>query len=474
MTQLPTVMTVSGLQPQAPVVIKDQLVENVAAVNPGYTANLPGIMIEDIASTDVASIVLMDSFRVELLNSITPYGANAFLLNQLGQIYGVPLGAATVTSVSVVFSGPQGYVVPVGFIVADGTYQYAVQDGAIIGAAGVSLPATCFAIVPGSWVILAGTVTQLVTSVPTGISLSVSNPLPGTPALAAEEESDYRGRVLQAGLAASQGMPRYLKTLVGNVPGVQTRLISVIQQITGGGGWEILVGGGDIYQVALAIFQSVLDVTTLVGSSMTIDSITNANPGVITTVLNHGYNDGGIVIAQEVIGMYQINSVPLTVTVIDEKNFSAGIDTTMFSTYESGGILTPNPRNNYVTIVDYPDTYQVVFVSPPQQTVAIAVAYNTAAANFTNGGAVQQLGNPALVDYINAISVGQPINLFELQTEFQEAISSVLSPALLTRMVFAVSINGVGVAPSAGTGIIAGDPESYFLTNSTLITITQG
>jgi len=45
---------------------------------------------------------------------------------------------------------------------------------------------------------------------------------------------------------------------------------------------------------------------------------------------------------------------------------------------------------------------------------------------------------------------------------------------LLTRMVFAVSINGVGVAPSTGTGIIAGDPESYFLATSASVQITRG
>src|ERR1019366_3217134 len=250
-SELPTVMTASGLQPIPPATILQNLLAAVAATNPGYTANLPGTLIEDISSTDVASIVEMDSFRVELLNSITPYGANAFLLNQLGQIYGTPQIPATVTSVNNVFNGPPGYVIPVGFIVSDGTYQYSVQNGAIISGDGNSLPTTCFATVPGSWAIPAGTVTQLVTSVPTGYAITVDNPLPGTPAIAAEDESDYRVRVLQSGLSASQGMPRFLKTLVGNVPGVQQRLISVVLQT--GGGWEIIVGGGDASQVALAI-----------------------------------------------------------------------------------------------------------------------------------------------------------------------------------------------------------------------------
>jgi hypothetical protein len=41
-------------------------------------------------------------------------------------------------------------------------------------------------------------------------------------------------------------------------------------------------------------------------------------------------------------------------------------------------------------------------------------------------------------------------------------------------MVFSVSVNGVGVTPQVGTGIIAGDPESYFTTTAPSIVINQG
>jgi hypothetical protein len=87
---------------------------------------------------------------------------------------------------------------------------------------------------------------------------------------------------------------------------------------------------------------------------------------------------------------------------------------------------------------------------------------------------MQQLASPALVNYINALTVGQPINQFELIATFQQAVAPILPTPLLTRLVFAVSINGIGVSVEPGTGIIAGDPESYFDTNSTLISIAQG
>lgn len=477
MANLPTVVTKDGLQPQSPATIRAALLAAVAAVRPGYTANLPGSLIEDISSTDVAAIALCDQARVEAVNSLTPYGANAFLLSQLGQIYIGPGSAPAVptnTSVAVVFMGPPGFVIGVGFTVSDGTYQYVVQDGGVVGEDGTSDPLFCLATIPGSWAIPTNTVSVLVTSVPSGVDLTCTNPLAGVPGADAETEESYRVRVLRAGQAIAQGMATMLKTLVGEVSGVQQRLISVLQQV--GGGWTIIVGGGDPYKVAYAIFTALFDISTLVGSTLRVTNITQAAPGVVTTDLNHGYETGqtGVVITG-VVGMVPINGAALpAITVIDEKSFSIGISTLPYPAYVSGGVVTPNLRNVSVNINDYPDVYSIPFVNPPQQTVAIALTWNTSADNFVSSAAVSQLGNPALVDYVNSIPVGAPMNLYEMQTVFQEAIASVLAPALLTRMVFQVSINGIGVDPSPGTGVIAGDPESYFLTSATEVVITQG
>ena len=64
---LPVVLTPAGMQPTAPAVIlqwliglvttgQDQYGNTIANPVPGYTANLPGSLIEDISSTDVAAI----------------------------------------------------------------------------------------------------------------------------------------------------------------------------------------------------------------------------------------------------------------------------------------------------------------------------------------------------------------------------------------------------------------------------------
>ena len=203
-------------------------------------------------------------------------------------------------------------------------------------------------------------------------------------------------------------------------------------------------------------------------------NIAQDNPGGVTTDLNHGYTTGDAVTLDEVVGMTEVNGNTYTATVIDEKTFSIGVDTTGFGAYVSGGVCTPNDRNQEVSIYDFPDSYVIRYVQPPQQLVDISVTWNTTSPNLVPPAAVAQLGSPALVDYVMNVVVGQPMNLYEMQTAFQEAVASLVPPEQLTRMVFAVSINGVGVSPIAGTGIIEGDPESYFYTDSTRIDITQG
>jgi len=477
-SNLPVVLTSAGMVPQSPAVLNQQLISLVSGMVPGYTANLPGSLIEDLSSTAVGALILCDQARVDTVNSITPYGANAFLLLELGQIYGVPVGQDTNTSVYVVFTGTPGFPINSGFVVSDGTYQYVIQNGGIVGSPppgltyGTSQPLFAVAIQSGSWPVPAGIVTNILTSVPSPYVLSVSNPLPGTPSASAQTEEDYRSQVFRAGLASSQGMPRYLRTLLGQVPGVDPRLVGIKQQVNQ---WEIIVGGtGDPYLIGNAIYEALFDISNLTGSIMGVGSITQANPGVITTTLNHNYSNGQIVFVNGALGMTQINGQPLTVSVITSTSFSIGLNTSSFGVYTGGGVLTPNFRNQLVNISDYPDTYTIPFVLPPMQTVTMVVTWNTIQTNFVNPSGIATLAQTALANYVNSIPVGAVMNELELTAVFQEAIVTILPTELLTRLVFNVNINGIGVLPEPGTGIIAGDPESYFVISANQITVTQG
>jgi hypothetical protein len=533
----------AGLQPTSPTTLRQELVSLVSATNPGYTADLPGSLIEDITSTDVGALALIDSARVELFNSITPYSANSFILNQLGQIYGVQQGIGSNTSVYVTFTGSPGFVISPGFTVTDGTYQYTVQDGGIIATGGQSTALYCLATAQGSWAVPVGTVTQVVTSVPTGVTLTCTNLIAGIPGQTSQPLENYQAQVIQAGLAVAQGMPSFLKTQLQKVSGVQSNLISVQQS---GTNWQVICGGGDPYEVANAIFTGIFDISNLVGSTLLANSITNAYPGVVTTNLNHGYTTGQIVEFTGATGMSGINGVPFVAVVLTEKTFSLAVnissivwlagtvtvtttqphgipigtytgsiygctpsayngtfsitrtgtntftyplvanpgastvlgytdfDTLSAGTYTGNGVITPNLRNITVSINNYPDTYNIIFINPPAQIVTIALVWNTISANYVSPTAVAAAGIPAIVSYINSIAVGQPISLFEMQAVFQAAIASLVNPSLISKMQWTVEINGVTTAPDSGTGMIYGDPQSFFESTNALVIVTQG
>ena len=355
------------------------------------------------------------------------------------------------------------------FTVSDGTYQYTVQDGGIIATSGQTSPLYCLATVQGSWAIPAGTVTQIITSVPAGYTLTVTNPDDGLPGLTAQTIASYQAQVIQAGMVTAQGVPTFIKAQLQKVIGVQARLISI--RLVATNQWEIIVGGGDPYQVGNAIFNSVPDISNLVGSTLAVNDITTADPGVVTTDLNHGYATGQVVTIADVDPAWFNNDY--TITVIDEKSFSIGVDTSGHS-YVSGGVVTPNLRNITVSIDDYPDIYDITFVNPPAQTVQIVITWNTISTNLISPTAVAQLTTPAIVEYINSIPVGQPINTYELQDAFQNAVEPIIPASQVSKIDYVVTINGVYTEPTAGTLLIYGDPESYFSTNSSLVTVVQG
>lgn len=469
-TPIPLVMGTSGPTPTSPEALRQALITGVAATNPGYIASLPGSLIEDISSTDVGALVTIDQARVDAINSVTPYGANAFVLAQMGTMFGIPQGQPTNASVYVVFTGNPGYILAPGFLVSDGQIQYALQDGGIIQENGSSPQLYAVATTSGTFAIPANTVTQIITSIPAEYSLTVNNPEAGTPATSAESVQSYRSRILAASVVAVTGTPQYLKSLLYDVTGVQQQLVA-INSITGKG-WQVICGGGDAYSVANAIINAVPDISTLQGSQLVITGMTAANPVVITTNLNHNFTAGQtFTVAGATPSAYNLT---YTVASVTPTTITTTTNGTGFGTYTSGAYFNPNPRNVSVPIFQNPDTYNITFVNPPQQIVTMTVTWNTTLANFTAGQSVNQLAQPALQSYINSIYVGQPINILEMTAVFQSAVESALATPNITTLTFAVNINGVATSPTAGTSIIQGDPESYFYSTLTDITVQQG
>lgn len=468
-TSIPLIMTTAGPQATPVATLYDNLLNYVANQVPGYTSNLPGSLVDDVAGTDTGALVAIDQARVEAINSVTPYGANAYILAQLGAQFGIVRGASANARVDVVFSGPAGYVFQPGFTVSDGANQYALVDGGVIQSNGVTPQLTAVSTTSGTFAIPANTVTQIVTSVPSAYAVTVNNPQAGTPATTIESVQTYRARVLQAGLVASTGTPAYLKTLLYAITGVQQQLVSINQLA---GGWQVVCGGGDAYAIANAILQGVPDIAALQGSQLAVSGMSNANPVVITTNLNHGYIAGQTVtISGATPAAYNLT---YTIASVTQTTITTTTNGSGFGAYAGGATLSPNPRNVTVSLFQNPNTYSITFVNPPQQVVTVSATWNTTLPSFTAGASVNQLAAPALQSYVNSVLVGQPLNLLEMTAVFQNAVASVISAPNITTLQFVVTINGVTASPAAGTSIIPGDPEGYFSASATAITVTQG
>jgi hypothetical protein len=396
--QTPLLFNASGPVATPPAVLNANLIALVQTLAPGYTV-LPAGLIEDLSSTATGALVTIDQARVDAVNNVTPYGANAFTLSQLGLMLGVPQGVGSNGSAYVVISGSPGYVIAPGFIVSDGTNQYSIQDGGTVGSGGSTPSLFVVATNSGTFAIPEGTIDQVITSVPSPYTLTVTNPTAGIAATSEQTVESYRAQVIQAENVSISGTMTYLKTLLELVPGVSPQLVSVLQQ---GSTWEVICGGGDPYQTAGAIFQSGINIGLLTGS--------------------------------------QISS----------------------------------SRNVSATIYDPPNSYNIIFINPPQQVVGVTATWNTTLINYTAQTAVNQYMSEAGASYINSITVGQPINLLVMQEQIQAAISSVLLPVNLTTLTFAVTINSVPVSPTAGTSIIPSDIESYFYCSPTGFVSVQG
>jgi len=463
------IITSAGAIPSSPTSLLNAEIASATALSPGLTANLPGSLIEDMASTATGAVVIQDQAFVDLVNSISPYTANEPILYELGAVYGVTRGQGSNTSVYITFTGTPGFVIPSGFVVSDGSYQYAVQNGGIVASNGQSTSLYCLATTSGSWAVPEGTVTQIITSIPSGVTLTCTNLSTGIPGAFAQTLQAYQAQVIQAGKAIAQGMPTFLKTQLERVSGVQSRLISIQQS---GTNWQIIVGGGDPYEVGYAIYTGLFDIANIVGSTLSATAITNATNGVVTTNINHEFSTGQVItIASSNPSAF---NGTYTITVLTDTTFQLNHNTSSSGSYVGGAIITPNERNITVSINDYPNTYNITFINPPAQTVNVSLTWNTISTNFVSPTSVAAAGIPAIVSYINSITVGQPINVYELQAVFQVSVLDLIPTPLISKMNFVVEINGTEVSPDSGTGLIYGDSQSFFETSNALVTVVQG
>ncbi|KDF03121.1 ubiquitin-activating E1 FCCH domain-containing protein [Citrobacter sp. MGH 55] len=469
MSDLSVSYDAAGPVPKTAEELRSELVSRATELSPGITTDLPGSLIEDIVSTDVGALLICDQVRVDLINSVGPLKANLSMLNLLAQQSGVAAQKTEgSTTVPVTFSGPAGFPVPQGFLVGDGTYTYQVSDATIISASGISSSVTCVATNTGSWAVPAGSVNQILTSLPSGITLTCTNPVAGTPGGEPETNYEFRERVWEAQMSTLQGYPGFIRQKLTDLENVQARLVSVVQS---GNSWVVMCGGGDIYEMAGAIYKSAGDISRLKGADLNVTGITNASPGIVTTDITHGFSSGQVINISGVTGMVGINNVPLTITVLSPHTFSIGIDTTVSGSWTGGGLITPNLRNNVVTINDWPDNYLIPFVIPLQQLVTIKFEWATESTNYLTDATISSLVSEPVIQYVNSIYAGKPLNINNIKDVFLQSINSTIDMSLITTLNVIVTVNGVITSVDSGTNIISGDPYSYWFIASDGVTV---
>lgn len=78
------------------------------------------------------------------------------------------------------------------------------------------------------------------------------------------------------------------------------------------------------------------------GAAKTVTAVTKANPGIFTSAA-HGLTDGQVVDLAGFVGMTELNGKAGVVVSTGANTFYiAGLDTTNFGTYSSGGTATPS------------------------------------------------------------------------------------------------------------------------------------
>lgn len=472
MSDLNVIYDISGPVPQTAQDLRDDLVAIATSLSPGLTAELPGSLIEDMASTGAGALLVSDQARVDLINSVGPLTANKEMLTLLSQQYGIPFQkTAGSTTVPVSFTGPAGFLIPRGFIVSDGTHQYSLNEPVVIRSNGTSAVSTATGVTTGAWSAPPGTVTTIVTSTPSTVSLTVNNPVAATPAGKAETDAQFRVRVWDAGMATVQGYGAFIRTALSRVENIDARQVSVIQD---GDKWVVLCGGGDVYDMAAAVLVSAGDITRIAPSKLNVTGITNASPAVVSTDLTHGFTAGQAVVINGVTGMSGINGVSFTATPIDSRSFSINYNSTSSGAWTGGGLVTPNLRNSTVAISDYPDSYQVNIVQPFQQLTTIEYLWATLGTNYLNNETILSLIQENVLSYVNNIYAGQPLNVGKLKDVFYQSVNGTIDMTLITTLNVNVTVNGVLTPVDSGTDIISGDRFSYWYIESTGISVNEG
>ena len=126
-----------------------------------------------------------------------------------------------------------------------------------------------------------------------------------------------------------------------------------------------------------------------------------------------------------------------------------------------------------IPVTVYPDVYQVPFVVPSSQNVVVLITWNSASTTYIDPAGVAKAVQQNIADYVNAIAVGQPINIFQIQDIFLKSVEGLVAASLLSMIQVQIGINGAIKPPAPESSLVYGDTYAYFSTSAAQIQVKQ-
>lgn len=248
----------TGVIKDDPTVIRERLLNQAIEKVKGFT-NLPSGIQNNLLDESVLDIAEIQDMLANVMNSISPSYANDFIVRELGAAFGLKIKDKALSNTTITFYGLPGVVIPEGVAIgnADGSKKFITTKSDIINAAG-QVSIYCEGADYYDTPTPANTLNVLLNKVLNVTSCTnLNNAVESTPA---ETISEFRGRFQTRAQANRSGTVATLDNALKEVEGTVDRLCTykdsqIIKDGVKEAVIEVVVGGGNDYQVALAIFN---------------------------------------------------------------------------------------------------------------------------------------------------------------------------------------------------------------------------
>ena len=251
----------TGVIKDDPTVIRERLLNQAIEKVEGFT-DLPSGIQNNLIDESILDIVEIQDMLSNVMNSVSPSYANDFIVKELGAAFGLKIKDKALPNTTITFYGLAGVVIPEGLEVgnADGSKKFITTKSDIINAAG-QVSIYCKGADYYDTPTPANTLNVLLNQVLNVTSCTnLNDAVESTPA---ETISEFRSRFQTRAQANRSGTVAALDNALKEIEGTVDRLCTykasqIIEEGVKEAVIEVVVGGGDDYQVALAIFNSVL------------------------------------------------------------------------------------------------------------------------------------------------------------------------------------------------------------------------